>query len=75
MRPPDPLSRPGDEGTALEGTFLELRLIWVNATGDSVGRDIARARELVEQVPPERQADAMEFVVALERLARWLRDF
>lgn len=55
--------------------IAELRQLWVTASGDSIAADIRRARSLAETVPACRRSEADDFVVALERLERWLRDF
>ena len=52
----------------------QLRQLWVMASEESIGNDIAYARSLAETVPPRRRAEADDFVLALERLECWLRD-
>jgi hypothetical protein len=53
----------------------QLRRLWVMTNEESIGADIVRARALAESAPSPRRAEADEFVLALQRLERWLRDF
>lgn len=53
----------------------ESRRLWVTATEESITEDILCARTVAKQVPLGRRANADEFVLALERLDLWLRDF
>ena len=66
MKPP--VVAPGEE------VLEQLRQLWVTANADSISRDILRARALAKTVPARCRADADDFVIALERLERWLRD-
>ena len=69
-----PVGEPYVEDPA--GAVIEqLRQLWVMADEDSIAGDLLRARALVAPLPPRVRSVADEFVVALERLERWLRDF
>ncbi len=68
------MTEPPPEGPS--GDVIDrLRQLWVAADEESIRRDIVRARGLAETAAPHRRAEAEDFVVALGRLERWLRDF
>jgi len=55
-------------------TEAELRRMWLEATPDSIGADVARVRALVDSTPPEEQEVVRFYLASLERLEHWLRD-
>jgi hypothetical protein len=57
------------------GVIEQLRQLWVMSNEETIGSDLRRARLLAGTVPKCEREAAEEFVVALERLERWLRDF
>lgn len=50
----------------------ELKQLWATATAETISHDLDRARSLVGDA--EVEARAREYLVALERLERWLHD-
>lgn len=53
----------------------QLRQLWITANEESIRRDLTRARGLAQAVPFHLRAEAEDFVVAMERLERWLGEF
>ena len=51
----------------------ELRQIWVQADGDTIGADLGRARALAASLPDAARTEGEDFVHALEKLGQWLR--
>ena len=54
--------------------LIELHTFWIEATDDSIGGLLERAREIAIEAPEEVRTWADDYVEALERLEVWLRD-
>ena len=52
----------------------ELRLIWKEATADSISSDLRRAEELAASAPPEERQEVETYLQAIRRLEHWLHD-
>lgn len=56
------------------GVLEELRGLWVMSDGDTIDEALARARHLVRAAPAWERDRAAQYLDALQRLERWLRD-
>lgn len=56
------------------GVLEELRGLWVMSDGDTIDEALARARHLVRTAPAWERDRATQYLDALQRLERWLRD-
>ena len=57
-----------------EDVVLRLREIWLEATPDTIGADLRRAKEIAECAPPSEREKATRYLDAIRRLERWLHD-
>lgn len=56
------------------GVLEELRGLWVMSDGDTIDDALERARHLVRSAPVNERDRAAQYLDALQRLERWLRD-
>lgn len=56
------------------GVLEELRDLWVTSDGDTISDALERARNLVRAAPVYERDRAAQYLDALQRLERWLRD-
>lgn len=52
----------------------ELHRMWLEATPESIGPDVARVRGLLDRAPPSHRPLLGYWLGALEQLEHWLRD-
>ena len=51
-----------------------LREIWLEATPDTIGRDLERAHVLARSAAPSDRERASRYLEAIQKLERWLHD-
>lgn len=56
------------------GVLEELRGLWVTSDGDTINDALERARDLVRSAPVYERDRAVQYLDALQRLERWIRD-
>ena len=56
------------------GLARELQALWREATAETIGPALARARAQVAQAPPRVREEVAELMISLEQLERWLHD-
>lgn len=64
----------GTPSSAPSRLARELEALWRDATPDTIGPALARAREQVAEAPPAVQEEVAELMMSLEQLERWLHD-